>query len=314
MEGKPSPRPALGRRRIPVGNVPVPVSVLCVLPARISSRRLPRKPLRTVAGRTLVEWSWRSARSVPEFDEVWVATDAPEVAEAVRGFGGTAVLTDGGHPSGTDRVAEAAARPGARSHGVVVNYQADEPFLLPGPVGRAVRAVTDGDAQVATLACPVRRGDEWRSRSVVKVVRDRAGDALYFSRAPVPRPRDGEPDWSDAPGRHGTPAGDRATGARPGSRGPEDGDGESGGEWPYLRHAGLYVFRRGALDRWTSLPPSPLERVERLEQLRALEAGMDIRVVTGPATPAGVDEPGDLERAERILSERDLNAGDEADG
>ncbi len=281
------------------------MTVLCVLPARLGSRRLPRKPLRTLAGRPLVEWSWRSAREVPEFDEVWVATDSPEVAETVRGFGGTAVLTEASHASGTDRVAEAAGLPRARSHPVVVNYQADEPFLPAAPVGRAVRAVAEGDAGVATLACPLRSGEAWRSRSVVKVVRDSAGDALYFSRAPVPRPRDGAPDWSRAPrdgGGHG------GTG-----KGPDDGAAGAGDGWPYLRHVGLYAFRREALERWTSLPPSRLERVERLEQLRALEAGMDVRVVTAPPSPPGVDVPDDLERAERILQQRHPDTGDVAD-
>lgn len=262
-----------------------------------------------MAGRPLVEWSWRSARRVPEFDEVWVATDSAEVAETVRGFGGTAVPTEASHASGTDRVAEAAGLPRARSHPVVVNYQADEPFLPAAAVGRAVRAVAEGDAGVATLACPLRDEEAWRSTSVVKVVCDAAGDALYFSRAPVPRPRDGSPDWSEAPGD--ADAGADPTGGEPGRRrgpgGPADG-------WPYLRHAGLYAFRRDALERWTSLPPSRLERVERLEQLRALEAGMDVRVVTAPPSPPGVDVPGDLERAERILEQRHPDTGDEADG
>lgn len=273
------------------------MTVLCVLPARIGSRRLPRKPLRTLAGRPLVEWSWRSARDVPEFDEVWVATDSPEVAETVRGFGGTAVLTEASHASGTDRVAEAAGLPRARSHPVVVNYQADEPFLPAAPVGRAVRAVTGGDAGVATLASPLRSAEAWRSRSVVKVVCDSAGDALYFSRAPVPRPRDGEPEWSKAPG----------------DAGPDGAAGGAAAGWPYLRHAGVYAFRREALERWTALPPSRLERVERLEQLRALEAGMDVRVVVAPPSPPGVDVPDDLERAERILQQRHPDTGDVAD-
>jgi 3-deoxy-manno-octulosonate cytidylyltransferase (CMP-KDO synthetase) len=261
-----------------------------------------------VAGRPLVEWSWRSARDVPEFDEVWVATDSPEVAETVRGFGGTAVLTDASHASGTDRVAEAAGLPGARSHPVVVNYQADEPFLPAAHVGRAVRAVTEGGAAVATLACPLRSGEAWRSRAVVKVVRDASGDALYFSRAAVPRPRDGAPDWSRAPGG---PAGDDAAAGRARRSDGDDGPGDG---WPYLRHVGMYVFRREALERWTSLPPSRLERVERLEQLRALEAGMDVRVVTVPPGPPGVDVPDDLERAERILQDRHPDTGDVADG
>ena len=276
------------------------MSVLCVLPARLESRRLPRKPLRDIGGRPLVEWSWRAARRVPAFDAVWVATDSDEVAAAVRGAGGTAVLTDADHASGTDRVAEAAGRPDARHYEVVVNWQADEPFLPPGPAGRAVREVQEGEVGVATLACPLRSRRAWRSPSVVKVVRDRAGDALYFSRAPVPWPRDGEPDWPpEAPGAAPPPEGrDAAAGA--------DGD------WPWLRHVGLYVFARRALARWTELPPSPLEELERLEQLRALEAGLGIRVVVGPPVEPGVDEPEDLERAERIFREDNHRTWDEA--
>lgn len=247
------------------------MTVLCVLPARIGSQRIPRKPLREIAGRSLLEWSWRAASRVEAFDEVRVATDDREVARAVEGFGGTAVMTEPDHPSGTDRVAEAARRPGARAHDVVVNYQADEPFLDPGAVGRAVEAVRGDGAAVATLAAPLEEEAAWRSESVVKVVRDARGDALYFSRAPIPHPRGRGPDL---PG---------------------------GADGPWLRHVGLYVFTRPALERWTSLEPSPLERVERLEQLRALEDGMRIRVVTGPPTEPGVDEPEDLRRAERIL-------------
>lgn len=276
------------------------MSVLCVLPARLESRRLPRKPLREIGGRPLVEWSWRAARRVPAFDAVWVATDSDEVAAAVRGAGGTAVLTGPDHASGTDRVAEAAGRPEARRYDVVVNWQADEPFLPPGPAGRAVRAVQEGEAGVATLACPLRSRRAWQSPSVVKVVRDRAGDALYFSRAPVPWPRDGEPAWPPDAGDAAPPSG---------GRDPAAGAGE---DWPWLRHVGLYVFARHALVRWTELPPSPLEGVERLEQLRALEAGLGIRVVVGPPVEPGVDEPEDLERAERIVHEDNHRTWDEA--
>lgn len=247
------------------------MTVLCVLPARISSERIPRKPLREIAGRPLLEWSWRAACRVEAFDEIWIATDAEEAAETAAGFGATAVLTSPDHPSGTDRVAEAAARPEGRAHDVIVNFQADEPFLRPEPVARAVAAVRDGGAPVATLAAPLEHEAAWRSESVVKVVRNRAGDALYFSRAPIPHRRGAAPDLPDPDGR-------------------------------YLRHVGIYVFRREALERWTELPPSPLEELERLEQLRALEAGLRIRVVEGPPVEPGVDEPEDLRRAERILA------------
>ena len=247
------------------------MTVLCVLPARISSERIPRKPLREIAGRPLVEWSWRAACRVDAFDEVWIATDSEEVAEAASRFGAPAVLTSPDHPSGTDRVAEAAARPEALRHDVIANFQADEPFLEPAPLARAVETVRDGEASVATLAAPLEDLAAWRSESVVKVVRDGRGDALYFSRAPIPHRRGGVPELPDPEGR-------------------------------YLRHVGTYVFRREALERWTSLPPSPLEELERLEQLRALEGGLRIRVIEGPPMEPGVDEPRDLRRAERILA------------
>lgn len=252
-----------------------PTGVVCILPARLESRRLPSKPLREIAGRTLVEWSWRRARSVDGIDVLLVATDSSEVARTVRDFGGKAVLTSSEHPSGTDRVAEAAAADPARSCPIVVNYQADEPFVDPEAVGGAVARVAEGTTEVATVAAPLQSADEWRSSSVVKVVTRRDGRALYFSRSPIPRPREGEPDVD------GDQGGDRA---------------------PYLRHVGVYVYRRDALRRWVALPPSRLERIERLEQLRALEDGMEIQVVVGRATEPGVDVPEDLERARRILA------------
>jgi 3-deoxy-manno-octulosonate cytidylyltransferase (CMP-KDO synthetase) len=204
-----------------------------------------------------------------------VATDASEVAGAARDFGAHAVLTSADHPSGTDRVAEAAAMEPARSCGIVVNYQADEPFVDPGAVSRAVSLVAGGDAALATVAAPVEDPEEWRSPAVVKVVTREDGRALYFSRSPIPHPREGEP---------------RLTGDDDTSRDP------------YHRHVGVYVYERRALRRWVELPPSPLERIERLEQLRALESGMEIQVVVGPATEPGVDVPDDLKRARRILA------------
>lgn len=247
-----------------------------MLPARLGSERLARKPLREIRGRSLLEWSWRRAREAERPDAVWIATDHEEVARIARGFGARVVMTAPDHASGTDRVAEAAARDEARSFGVLVNYQADEPFLDAGSVDRTIAAVESGETEIATLSAPLRSETEWRSESVVKVVRNAAGDALYFSRAPIPWPRSGAPELGGGPGG------------------------------PWLRHIGLYVFTREALERWTSLPPSPLERVERLEQLRALEAGMRIRVVEGPATEPGVDVEEDLRRARRLLG-RDAN-------
>lgn len=253
--------------------------VACILPARLGSERLPRKPLREIAGRTLVEWSWRRARSVESFDVVLVATDSEELAAEVETFGGEAVLTSPDHPSGTDRVAEAAGLDPARSPTIVVNYQADEPFVDRRALTEAVDRVRAREADVATVAAPLRDPEEWRSRSVVKVVARRDGRALYFSRGPIPMPRGGEPNLAVGAG----------------------GDEESAS--PYLRHVGVYVYRRQALRRWVDLPPSRLERIERLEQLRALEDGMEIQVVRGRWTEPGVDLPEDLERARRILAD-----------
>lgn len=268
--------------------------VLCVLPARLGSRRLPRKPLRDVAGRPLIRWSWEAARRVPGIDEIRVATDSREVAEAVESFGGRAELTDPGHPTGTDRVAEAAGRPWASDFGVVVNFQADEPFLPPGGAADAVRAVVDGQAPVATVAEPLESEERWRSPDVVKVVRASDGRALYFSRAPIPYHRERMEGHGDGGSRDGPP------GAR---------DGGSGRRPVFLRHAGLYAFRREALRRWTKLPDSRLEAAEGLEQLRALEAGMEIHVALGSGGAPGVDTPADVERAARRLERANHSAG-----
>jgi 3-deoxy-manno-octulosonate cytidylyltransferase (CMP-KDO synthetase) len=260
------------------------MTVLCVLPARLGSRRIPRKLLQPIAGRPLIEWSWRSASRVPAFDEVLVATDSPEIASRVRAFGGRALLTSPEHRSGTDRVAEVAAHPEVGSFETIVNYQADEPFVDEDAVTGAVEAVTSGRADIATVAAPIGDLEEWRSPSVVKVVAASDGTALYFSRAPVPHPRDGVPELGQGP------------------------------QSSYLRHVGVYVFARGALERWTELPPSRLERIERLEQLRALEAGFRIAVVVGGPAERGVDVPEDVVRVERRLAEKLPSERVEADG
>lgn len=252
------------------------MTVLCVLPARLGSERIPRKPLQLIAGRPLVEWSWTAACAVPGIDEVVVATDSEEIAAAVEGFGGIARLTRADHASGTDRVAEAAA---ASRADIVVNFQADEPFLEPESVARAIDAVAGGVREVATLAVPIAGEAEWRSEAVVKVARASDGRALYFSRAPIPHPRGGGPDWSVAADE------------------PTIG--------PWLRHVGLYVYTRAALARWVALPPSELEGIEQLEQLRALEDGLDIEVCVVPASHAGVDVPNDIARADRLLRGHD---------
>jgi 3-deoxy-manno-octulosonate cytidylyltransferase (CMP-KDO synthetase) len=245
--------------------------VLGIIPARIGSSRLPRKPLHPLAGRPLIEWVWRGAVAMDLLDEVVVATDSEEVAAVVRALGGRAEMTAEDHPSGTDRVAEVARRPGYDAYPVVVNVQGDEPFLRRDQVEAALACVRDGGWDIGTAAVPIASVDEWREPSVVKVVRGADGGALLFSRAPIPFRRDGDP-------------------------GPEE---LAAG--PYLRHLGIYAYRRDALLRWVALPEGELERIERLEQLRPLAAGMRIGVGVAAPGEGGIDTPADAERAGRLL-------------
>ncbi|HSH46204.1 MAG TPA: NTP transferase domain-containing protein, partial [Longimicrobiales bacterium] len=158
-------------------------AVLGVIPARLASERLPRKPLHLMAGRPLIEWVWRRVSSLPVLDRVVVATDADEVVDVVRRFGGDVVLTSEEHRSGTDRVAEVAALPEFSGHDIVVNVQGDEPFIANEQVAGAVEMVRAG-WDVGTVAAPVGTLGAFRDPSVVKVVRNDRGGALYFSRAP----------------------------------------------------------------------------------------------------------------------------------
>lgn len=243
--------------------------VLGVIPARLASTRLPRKPLYPIAGRPLVEWVWRRVRDCGVFDAVVIATDSPEVVETARGFGARAVLTRGDHPSGTDRVAEVARREEWRGYPVIVNVQGDEPFVRADHLQAAVDLVRGG-WDVGTVATPIASAEEWREPAVVKVARADDGGALFFSRAPLPHPRDAAPDFAS-------------------------GD--------YLRHVGVYAYSREALLRWVSLPEGALERIEKLEQLRALAAGLRIGVAVGAPAQGGVDTPADALRAETLLLE-----------
>lgn len=245
-----------------------------MIPARLGSSRLPRKPLHRLAGRPLVEWVWLRARETGLFDHLVIATDSEEVAEVARDFGAAVEMTDPDHPSGSDRVAEVASREPNQGYGVIVNVQGDEPFIGRAQIEPALRAVRDEGWEAATVATRIGSVAEWRDPAVVKVVVNDAGGAMLFSRAPIPHPRDAE---------------------------PSDLDIASG---PFLRHIGLYVYRREALFRWVALPEAELERTERLEQLRALAAGIPIAVRAVEPAPGGVDTPEDAERAERLLLEQ----------
>ena len=244
--------------------------VLGVIPARIGSTRLPRKPLLPIAGRTLIEWVWRRASTVDGFDELVVAADDPEIVAAVEAFGGRAVLTRRDHASGTDRIAEVVEREDFADFGSIVNLQGDEPFLPPSAARAVVQGVQSG-WDIGTAAVPIYNTDEWEDPSVVKVVRDDQGGALYFSRAPI----------------------------------PYDGTGRGAERLRLLRHVGIYAFTRGSLDRATALPPHPLEEREGLEQLRWLAAGLRIGVAVVDGGGPGIDTEEDLVRAEQLLGGRE---------
>lgn len=244
-------------------------SILAVIPARLGSERLPRKPLYPLAGRPLIEWVWRRLAGFRTLDAVVVATDSEEVAEACQAFGAAVELTSASHTSGTDRVAEVAARPAYGGYRVVVNVQGDEPFVEESHIAAAA-ALAAGGWDVGTVATPVRDLEAWRDPAVVKVVVRDDGGALYFSRAPIPHPRDGAADAALASGR-------------------------------YLRHVGVYAYGPAALARWVALPASWLERTERLEQLRPLAAGLRIGVTVVKDAAGGVDTPADAHRAESLL-------------
>jgi 3-deoxy-manno-octulosonate cytidylyltransferase (CMP-KDO synthetase) len=237
---------------------------VAVIPARYASVRFPGKALAEVRGKPLIQHVWERARLLATVDRVLVATDDERIACAVRAFGGAVALTSPSHPSGTDRVAEAIRGEEAE---LVVNLQGDEPAFDAEAVDELVRVMAGNPAiQMGTLAHPIRDTDEREDLNATKVVLDQAGFALYFSRAPIPFRR-------------------------------------QAGLVTTLRHIGIYVFRAGFLQRFAELRPTPLERTETLEQLRALEHGVRIRVLVTPHASLGVDTPSDVARLAAYLAE-----------
>lgn len=243
--------------------------VVAVIPARYASRRFPGKALADLAGKPMVQHVVERAAQAKTVDRVLVATDDERIAAAVRAFGTEAVLTAPSHLSGTDRIAEAIREIPCD---LVVNVQGDEPLLPPAMVDEAVEPfLGDPALEMGTVCRAIEDPRDLTDPNVVKVVRDLEGYALYFSRAPVPHAREGQR---------------RAGGAQP------------------CKHIGLYVYRRAFLFRFTAWKPTPLEEAERLEQLRALEHGVRIRVVETRHDSVGVDTPDDLARVQRHLERR----------
>ena len=241
------------------------MNFLGVIPARLSSTRLPRKVLREIAGRPMIVHVFDRLRACVALTDVLVATDSEEVVEVCRAHHIPAVLTSPHHPTGTDRVWEVAQ---GRAADVYVNIQGDEPLVTCGHIEKLVRPfLAEPEVQVTTLkirATP----KEVATRTANKVVTNVHGDALYFSRLPIPFDRDGT------------------------------------GGIVYWKHIGLYAYRRSVLETYHSLPPSSLERAEQLEQLRLLEAGIPIRVLETNQPTIGVDTEEDLRAVEALLSSR----------
>lgn len=243
------------------------------IPARMGATRLPGKPLRLLGGEPLVLHVARRALAAGA-DEVIVATDDARIADALAGRGVTVCMTRADHASGTDRLAECAARLGWDDARIVVNLQGDEPFAPPEGIRAVAACLSESGAEMATLVAPIDDMQTLFDPNAVKVVRAANGDALYFSRAPLP--------W------------DRDRFARERLGALADG---------WLRHIGIYAYRAGFLRRFAAMPQGRLERIEALEQLRVLEAGARIAVAVTPVEfPAGVDTESDLARAEALLA------------
>jgi len=238
---------------------------LGIIPARWASTRFPGKPLHPIAGKPLVQHVWERCQQCTSLDEVVIATDCQRILEAAAGFGAKAVLTSENHPTGTDRIAEAVATfPEA---GYIINIQGDEPLIDPALIDKLAKALhADPGVAMATAANPFDNDSLMDDPNVVKCVIARNGDALYFSRSPLPYRRADSPALT------------------------------------LYRHKGIYAYRRDFLEEFVTCPPSPLELAESLEQLRALENGARIKVIITDDDSPGVDTPEQAQQIEDILA------------
>ena len=249
------------------------MSVVAIIPARYASTRFPGKPLAEILGKPMIEHVFRRVSRASTIDRVIIATDDQRIFDQAQQFGAEVMLTSAHHPSGTDRLAEVAALLDAE---LVVNVQGDEPLIAPQMIDEAVRPLlADPDLQMGTLCNRIEDLEDYLNPNVVKLVRDQQGRALYFSRAPIPVARDMSP-----------PELKRQL--------PNIGA---------LRHIGLYVYRRDFLLRYARLPQTPLETLESLEQLRALEHGIPIYAAVTDCVCQGVDTREDLLRVEKIMQQ-----------
>jgi 3-deoxy-manno-octulosonate cytidylyltransferase (CMP-KDO synthetase) len=237
--------------------------ILGVIPARYASSRFPGKALANVDSRTMLQHVWERVSMARYLGSIIIATDHPQILQTARAFGARAVMTRADHVSGTDRVAEVASA--FEGYELVVNIQGDEPLIDPSAIDAAVLPLLEEPAiPMGTLKKPIEDPAEVSDPNVVKVVTDRFENAIYFSRAAIPFHRDANPAV-------------------------------------HFKHIGLYVYRRDFLLRYSELPMGPLEQIERLEQLRAIENGFRIRVVETEYESFGVDTPDDLEKVRRLI-------------
>ena len=241
-----------------------------VIPARFASTRFPGKPLAMLGGKTVIQRVYEQAASV--LSEVYVATDDERILSAVEAFGGHAVMTRADHQSGTDRIEEAVEKTGTQAD-VIINIQGDEPFIQPSQIKTLMALFDDPQTQIGTLGKRFESMEAVSNPNSPKIVTDHRGFALYFSRSVIPFIRSVETDeWLS--------------------------------HYPFLKHLGVYAYRREVLAEVTRLPQGQLEKAESLEQLRWLENGYRIRVGLTDVETVGIDTPADLERAEQFLAQR----------
>ena len=245
------------------------MTFMAIIPARYASTRFPGKPLAVLGGKTVIQRVYEQVSSI--LDEVYVATDDQRIYDCVTGFGGRAVMTREDHKSGTDRIEEAVEKIQS-SADVIINVQGDEPFIQPSQIKTLMELFDDPQTQIGTLGKPFESIEAIENPNSPKIVTDNRGFALYFSRSVIPYIRGKEHDqWF--------------------------------GEYPFLKHLGIYAYRRDVLKEVTLLPQSSLEKAESLEQLRWLQNGYRIRVGLTDVETVGIDNPEDLKRAEEFLNQ-----------
>ncbi|MGB9627065.1 MAG: 3-deoxy-manno-octulosonate cytidylyltransferase [Thermodesulfobacteriota bacterium] len=261
------------------------VKIYAVIPARYGSTRFEGKPLAPILGKPMIQYVYEGVCQSRLVKEVFIATDDQRILEVVKSFGGKAILTSPNHPTGTDRVAEAARNLKAE---IIVNVQGDEP-LIKGPIiDKAIRPLLkDERLLLSTLMTRIKEVKDWLNPNIVKVVVNHQNEALYFSRSPIPMPRDLNVEKllsSSSKGKDLLPK-------------------------KVFKHIGVYVFRRNFLHRFAKMKPTPLEKLEKLEQLRALEKGVRIKVIPVQYEPICVDIPEDVQKVEEYLLGASIKKG-----